>query len=186
MTAHFFVESCDRVTKWLWDNLFVAAVFGAIILQFRVKFTFFSLTFHVRVLSGDLKLQREIFLPRRFWKLYAKCRHSLHTVLTLLSSKVHMFKKTVYSSSHEKYLKSMWKVPSPKDPLPPTLKLVLEAYIGVKRYLWWKTNAREVSTGSCTLLVMLLSVIATMSDELAYPLVIPLAKYFIHSKTLRL
>ena len=85
----------------------MAAVFGAILLQFRVKFTFFSLTFHVLVLSGDLKIAAGNFSAKEVWKLYAKCRHSLHTVLTLLSSKVHMFKKTVYSSSHEKYLKSM-------------------------------------------------------------------------------
>ena len=43
MTPHFYVESWDQVAKLFWNTLLVAAVFRAILLQFRVKFTFFFL-----------------------------------------------------------------------------------------------------------------------------------------------
>ena len=48
---------------------------------------FFSLTFHVRVFSGNLKLAAQNFSDEEVWKVRSKFRHSLHTVLTLLSSK---------------------------------------------------------------------------------------------------
>ena len=88
MTPHFQVESWDQVKKLLWDTLFVAAVFRVILMQFRVKlFFFFSLTFHVRVFSGNLKLAAQNFSDEEVLKVRSKFRHSLHTVLTLLSSK---------------------------------------------------------------------------------------------------
>ena len=53
------------MAKLFWDTLLVAAVFRAILLQFKVKFTFFfPLTFHVRVFSGDLKIAARIFSDR--------------------------------------------------------------------------------------------------------------------------
>ena len=73
--------------KLLWDTLFVAAVFRAILIQFRVKFSFFSLTSHVRVFGGNLKVAAQNFSNEEVWKVHSKFRHSLHTVLTLLSSK---------------------------------------------------------------------------------------------------
>ena len=50
----------------------MAAVFGAILLQFRVKFTFFSLTFHVRVLSGDLKIEAGNFSAKEVLEIVCK------------------------------------------------------------------------------------------------------------------
>lgn len=49
------------MAKLFWDTMLVAAVFRAILLQFRVKFPFFSLTFHARVLNGDLKTSARNF-----------------------------------------------------------------------------------------------------------------------------
>ena len=65
----------------------MAAVFRVILTQFRVKFSFFSLIFHVRVFSGNLKLAAQNVSDEEVWKVRSKFRHSLHTVLTLLSSK---------------------------------------------------------------------------------------------------
>ena len=50
-------------------------------------FIFFSLTFHVRVFSGNLKLAAQNVSDEEVWKVRSKFRHSLHAVLTLLSSK---------------------------------------------------------------------------------------------------
>ena len=50
----------------------MAAVFGAIILQFRVEFTFFSLTFHVRVLCGDLKIAARNFSAKEVLEIVRK------------------------------------------------------------------------------------------------------------------
>ena len=50
----------------------MAAVFGAIILQFRVKFTFLSLTFHVPVLSGDLKIAARNFSAKEVLEILRK------------------------------------------------------------------------------------------------------------------
>ena len=84
MTPHFHVESWDQVKKLLRDTLFVAAVFRVILMQFRVKLFFFSLTFHVRVFSGNLKLAAQNVSDEEVWKVRSKFRHSLPTVLTLL------------------------------------------------------------------------------------------------------
>ena len=47
-------------------------------------FIFFSLTFHVRVFSGNLKLAAQNVFDEEVWKVRSKFRHSLPTVLTLL------------------------------------------------------------------------------------------------------
>ena len=63
----------------------MAAVFRVILMQYRVKFSFFfSLTFHVRVFSGNLKLAAQNVFDEEVWKVRSKFRHSLPTVLTLL------------------------------------------------------------------------------------------------------
>ena len=62
----------------------MAAVFRVILMQFRVKLFFFSLTFHVRVFSGNLKLAAQNVSDEEVWKVRSKFRHSLPTVLTLL------------------------------------------------------------------------------------------------------
>ena len=41
---------------------------------------FFSLTFHVRVFSGNLKLAAQNFSDEEVWKVRSKFRHSIHTV----------------------------------------------------------------------------------------------------------
>ena len=47
-------------------------------------FIFFSLIFHVRVFSGNLKLAAQNVFDEEVWKVRSKFRHSLPTVLTLL------------------------------------------------------------------------------------------------------
>ena len=48
---------------------------------------FFFFDFPCSCFSGNLKLAAQNFSDEEVWKVRSKFRHSLHTVLTLLSSK---------------------------------------------------------------------------------------------------
>ena len=62
----------------------MAAVFRVILMQFRVKFSFFFFDFPCSCFSGNLKRAAQNVSDEEVWKVRSKFRHSLHTVLTLL------------------------------------------------------------------------------------------------------